>query len=480
MPLSFVIVRYFFYVLVALAGVWIAAFTALSIALNAGIAYTANYGAAHTNETASALQADGFSVDAIPSAYRYLLVDDEGNVLCTDLSDSALEQALDATDDLRSEGAHGPETFGLDGTTYTVAELGDGTSCVLTSTYLPEYTSRELRDSLPNPQNLMIAAGCALSVLAIALVARRASSVLVRKMGPLAVAAERIGREELDFTVGESNVRQIDDVLAAMDRMRGSLAESLDARWRAEMAQRDQMAALAHDLKTPLTVVRANTEYVAEETLTLAKGDADDLSDVAAAARDAADGCRQVDRYVQLLIEASRGEAGEKTGRRIDASEFAQRISRATASLARAAGVSCIVEQDDALEGRHLYAHAETLERAVANVASNAVDHARTQVRLTLRLEDAATGSCPGILMIAVSDDGPGFTPAALAHGCERFFRDDASRTGAASGEHYGIGLFTASEALRALGGDLQLSNRTSSGGAAAGARVEMRVPLCR
>ena len=54
-------------------------------------------------------------------------------------------------------------------------------------------------------------------------------------------------------------------------------------------------------------------------------------ADVAAAARDAADGCRQVDRYVQLLIEASRGEAGEKTGRRIDASEFAQRISRATA-----------------------------------------------------------------------------------------------------------------------------------------------------
>ena len=72
-------------------------------------------------------------------------------------------------------------------------------------------------------------------------------------MAPLAEAAGRVGAGELDFAVGNTNVREVNDVLAAMDAMRTSLAESLEARWAAERGQREQVASLAHDLKTPLT-----------------------------------------------------------------------------------------------------------------------------------------------------------------------------------------------------------------------------------
>lgn len=479
MPLSFVIARYFFYVLAALLGVWLATFTAFSMALNAGIAYPANYGAAYASDTVAAVQAtDMVNEDVIPSAYRYVHVDPNGTVLATDLSEESLLRTIDATAEQRAEGAQEPQVFGLDGTTYAIGELSDGSFCILTSSYLPEYTSRELRDRFPNPQNLMIAFGGAGSALAVVLIARRASSVLVRKMQPLTEAAERIGREELDFSVGESNVRQIDDVLAAMERMRGSLADSLDARWRAERAQHDQVAALAHDLKTPLTVIRANAEYVADEARELGADDTGALADIAAAAQDAADGCKQVDRYVQLLIEASRGEAPEGAKRQVAATVLAESITQDAAPLARAAGILLAVEQDRALADARAIVDAEAVERAVVNLASNAIDHARKRVRVMFNLETNGPDSTPDTFVIMVDDDGPGFSPAALEHGCERFFRDDASRTGAASGAHYGIGLFTAAETARDHGGSLELSNRVSADGSPAGARVVVRLPL--
>ena len=479
MPLSFVIARYFFYVLAALLGVWLATFTAFSMALNAGIAYPANYGAAYASDTVAAVQAaDMVNEDVIPSAYRYVHVDPNGTVIATDLSGENLLRTIDATAEQRAEGAQEPQVFGLDGTTYAIGELSDGSFCILTSTYLPEYTSRELRDRLPNPQNLMIAFGGAGSALAVVLIARRASSVLVRKMQPLTEAAERIGREELDFSVGESNVRQIDDVLAAMERMRGSLADSLDARWRAERAQRDQVAALAHDLKTPLTVIRANAEYVADEARELGADDTGALADIAAAAQDAADGCKQVDRYVQLLIEASRGGAPEGAKRQVTVAVLAESIMQAAAPLTRAAGILLDVEQDGALADARAIVDAEAVERVVTNLASNAIDHARKRVRVMFNLETNGPDSTPDTFVIMVDDDGPGFSPAALEHGCERLFRDDASRTGAASGAHYGIGLFTAAETARDHGGSLELSNRVSADGSPAGARAVVRLPL--
>lgn len=484
MPLSFVIARYFFYVLAALVGVWLVTFTAFSMVLNAGLAYPANYGAAHANETLANVQAAGVvREDEIPSAYRYAHVDDDETVLASDLSDEDLRRALKATAELRSEGASNPQTFGLDGTTYSVGELADGTFCILTSTYMPEYTSRELRDTMPNPQNLMVAAGCAGSALAVVLIARRASSVLVRKMQPLTDAANRIAHEQLDFAVGMSNIRQIDDVLAAMERMRASLEDSLEARWRAEQTQHDQVAALAHDLKTPLTVVRANVEFVAEEMQDLEKPGACSqlgncaFSDVAAAAHDAAQGCKQVDRYVQLLIEASRGKAAEGARQRIDAASLAEHLEREVVPLARTTGVELRVIRDDALGGASVFVEAQAVERAVANIVSNAADHARSRVRIAFSLAEHDKGSARA-LAIDVEDDGPGFSPAALEHGCERFFRDDASRTGAASGTHYGIGLFAAAETARNHNGTIELTNLTNPDGSIRGARVTLQFPL--
>ena len=107
------------------------------------------------------------------------------------------------------------------------------------------------------------------------------------------------------------------------------------------------------------------------------------------------------------------------------------------------------------------------LARAAANLVANAAEHARSRVAVSC---DVAGGH----LVIEVSDDGPGFSPAALERGCERLFTDDSSRSSRDGGRHYGLGLHAASEAAGAHGGSVSLAN-SPSGGAVATIAVPLR-----
>lgn len=327
--------------------------------------------------------------------------------------------------------------------------------------YLPQWVSRDLAGLLPNPQNLMLVGAAAGSALALALVARRASRVISRKMAPLAEAAGRVGAGELDFAVGSTNVREVNDVLAAMDAMRASLAESLEARWAAERGQREQVASLAHDLKTPLTVLRANADFVAEEL------EDEKDADLAAAARDIAGSVERLDGYVRLLIEASRGSGGAERAPMRPA-ELCEQVLAEAAQIARARGVTLDAATGPAVAGApEAPLDRTTLARAAANLVANAAEHARSRVAVSC---DVAGG----YLVIEVADDGPGFSPAALERGCERLFTDDSSRSSRDGGRHYGLGLHVASEAASAHGGSVSLANSPSGGAVAT-----IAVPLC-
>ena len=463
MPLSFVIARYFAYAFAAVATAWLASFMMLSVAINAGFVYEASWGPANAREVAEGLARDGVcGQQDVPTAYRYLILNKDGYVLMTDLEGTRLE---DATEMARTALAADPGTVEIEGggsgLTYAAFPLKGGGACALVSEYLPQWVSRDLAGLLPNPQNLMLVGAAAGSALALALVARRASRVISRKMAPLAEAAGRVGAGELDFAVGSTNVREVNDVLAAMDAMRASLAESLEARWAAERGQREQMASLAHDLKTPLTVLRANADFVAEEL------EDEKDADLAAAARDIAGSVERLDGYVRLLIEASRGSGGAERAPMRPA-ELCEQVLAEAAQIARARGVTLDAATGPAVAVAPEAALDRTaLARAAANLVANAAEHARSRVAVSC---DVAGGH----LVIEVADDGPGFSPAALERGCERLFTDDSSRSSRDGGRHYGLGLHVASEAVSAHGGSISLAN-----GPSGGAVATIAVPLC-
>ena len=346
-------------------------------------------------------------------------------------------------------------------TRYEPVQLADGSVCVLVYEYLPQFVSKELRDGLPNPQNLLIGLFAMLAVAVLVIIAMRAARVISRKMRPLEDAARRIEERDLDFEVGASRVREIDEVLAAMDEMRASLKDSLEAQWRGEQAQREQVASLAHDLKTPLTVVRGNVELLLEGEL---------ANEERACALDAAEGARRMGMYLDALIDVSQGRLAAFAPTACDVREWLQRLRAQAEALGAASGMQ-VAWREDALLPEALQMDEALVERAVMNVVANAVEHAPAGSTVEVDVRTEGSGAT-GWLAVSVADAGPGFSPEALRRGCERFYQGDPAR--AARG-HSGLGLHVAAEAAARHGGTVELARREGADG---GALVVLRLPL--
>ena len=456
MPLSLVVARYFVYVLVGALVFAGLPFLLLWSFLATGFVLPANYGVNNLERTVLALEAaDAFDAGELPASYAYAhLASDGTTVLETDLgSDGVAAARRSVAGEKDSSTGQSADPYP---SVYTAVQLKDGTWCVLATNLMPQWASRSMRASWPDPQTFFLAVALVNLTIVVAVVAWRASRVLTRKMAPLAAVADAVGAQDLDVAVGRSNVAQIDDVLVAMERMRASLKGSLEEQWAVEAQQRAQVAALAHDLKTPLTVMRGNAELLLEDAEALTPDAEASATAVLAAAR-------QADAYVAELIAASRGQAAAVRAP-VDVAAWVRGVAEEGARLAEACGRAWeadVALGDSAVRPRW---DADALSRAVANLVSNACDHATHAVRLSARATD-------GRLVLEVADDGAGFSPAALAHGRERFFTDDAARTSRDGRQHSGLGLALADEAARAHGGSLTLENAPGGG---AVARLEL------
>lgn len=475
-PLSLLVGRYFLYVLL---GALLAASVpagVLTWQLHSGIVLPANYGEVHLEEIAAALQAqDSFNPDAIPAAYRFAVFDSQGKLITGDMEGSQAEVAHRI-----SEGENQESLLGPDGATYFYSiAMSGGNKCVLGYELLPQWADKSLRDSLLNPQHLMLWTIIICLTLTVVLTALRAGHVLKRKMGSLLLAADAVGKQDFDSPLSSSNVIEINEVLQAMEEMRRSLQRSLQARQELEKQSREQVAALAHDLKTPLTVARGNAELLMEDALEgkLGQTQAESVKAIHAAAL-------SMDDFVISIVEATRGTSQELDFQQVDLAVFAENLVAAARRLALAREINLQVRgKPEAQRAWEFYLEnggaqppwdQTALERATLNLVNNACDHT-SKGAVTMEFSfDAGEKS----FSISVSDDGPGFSPEALQHGTERFYRESVSAYSNSSGSHFGLGLSIAADIAAAHGGALKLSNMASESGQIFGARAVIDLPL--
>lgn len=450
MPLALVIARYFAYALASTALLAVALFSTFLLLVSVGVVYPANYAEQNAGEALAALEAGEIQPEDLPSCYRWAVLDDAGDVVSSDMGEKDRGLAREAA----LEGLAVVHYGGLRGAVMQEeAALPDGGACVLQYDYLPDFVSRAVRDALPDPQSLMSVAFLVLFVLAMALIATRAARVISAKMRPLMEAAAHIEREDLDFAVGSANVREVSEVLAAMERMRGALEESLHARWAADEARRRQVAALAHDLKTPLAIARWNADLLREGPLDEGQR---------ASAAELSDSIERMEGYVRLLVETSRTAETGASRQDVDVAELAAEVERLARPLCEAKGLALDFSCD--AEGT-MSCDREQLARAAANLVANAADHAPAGSRVVVRFSERG-----GAVRLEVADEGPGFSAAALERGKERFYTGSADRN-AGSG-HFGLGLSIVDDIAAAHGGSFELSNRDSGG-----ARCVVEVP---
>lgn len=265
-----------------------------------------------------------------------------------------------------------------------------------------------------------------------------------RPLEALTAASERIAEGDLTVRVDEEG----SDELVRLARSFNTMAREVGE---ANARQRDFIANVGHDLRTPLTSIVGFTDALRDGT---ARSDTDRRTALASIAG-AADRMRGL---VEQLLELAQLEQ-HATGLhlvRCDVRALLERAADAVAGQSAAREVSIEVE---AAEGSAVRADAQWLGRALANVVDNAVRHSETggAVKLTARpsATDGESSSERAMVAIEVADTGSGIAPQDIPRVFERFFRGDTARTSGASG----LGLSIAREIVEAHGGTIGIES---------------------
>lgn len=318
----------------------------------------------------------------------------------------------------------------------------DGSYVIFGWHFRKEFADPVWRASLPPFEYLWWATLGIACVLCWLLNALWLRSRLVKKLKLFRDVSQKIGAQELDFTVPQAGIKEFDQALGAMEGMRQALLSSLTSQWAAQQQRDSEMSALAHDLKTPITLIGGNAELLLEEELQ------EDHRKMVETILESNDRAKQ---YVGSLLEASRGE--DEAFEPVSLEAFFEELCRNAKPLPEAKKID--LHTVNHLRGS-VRVQKHHLLRAMGNVLQNAIEYTKEGGVVTVE------GSMvEGGWQVTVADEGPGFSKAAILHGTERLWRGDSSRE--ANG-HNGLGLWFAAQVTECHGGKLLLCNSDSGG----------------
>ncbi len=274
--------------------------------------------------------------------------------------------------------------------------------------------------ALPADFYVHLLASLGIVVLVVMLVVRQAT----RPLQQLAQAADNLG-QDLDAPplpeVGSAETRT---AAQAFNRMREKIRRLIDERSRA-------LAAVSHDLRTPLTRLRLRSELIDDERLR--EQMSADLDAMA--------------QMIDATLDYLRGLRDSEPVRPIDIDALLESLAEDSAALGRPIGI----------EGKAWSSYPgrlSALRRGIQNLIDNAFKYGTAP---RLRIEDS-----PDTLRVIIEDEGPGIPPEALDRVTEPYYRPDAARASSTGG--VGLGLSIVKDVALLHGGELRIANRPQGG----------------
>ncbi len=294
------------------------------------------------------------------------------------------------------------------------ARLKDGTFVT--------FDSRPPVDTVTWPVRLLLS----LAVLLVAVIALSLIAVrwLTRPLKTLAEAAEKLGADINRPPLDERGPLEVSRAARAFNIMQQRLATFINDRTRV-------LAAMSHDLKTPITRLRLRAELLDDEQLRTKF-----IKDL-----------EEMEAMVSATLDFMRGLENRETAKPLDVMALLESLQE------DAREVDGKVE----IEGKTLkpyLGHPQALKRCLSNLIGNAVHYGKAAA---IKVVDSADQ-----LRICIRDQGPGIPENELARVFEPFYRLEASRSRDTGGT--GLGLSIARNIARAHGGDIVLRNLPQGG----------------
>jgi len=255
----------------------------------------------------------------------------------------------------------------------------------------------------------------------------------MRPITRLAAAAERLGIEGNVSMLKETGAPEMRAAARAFNEMQLRLRRLIDDRTQ-------MLAAISHDLKTPITRLRLRAEFIEEPALQEKM-----LADLA-----------EMEAIVASTLAFARSDARSEGSEAVDLADMLQSLAEARADSGALVGY----------EGpAHLTVKARpvALRRALSNLIDNAIKYGAS-AHIALRLEDRQA-------VVEIDDEGPGIAAEQMELVFRPYYRLEGSRSRETGG--VGLGLSIARAVIRAEGGEIALSNRPEGG-----LRARVTLPL--
>jgi signal transduction histidine kinase len=322
--------------------------------------------------------------------------------------------------------------------------------------FSPKYIMDVIYHNLVGVQRLEIVARLVRTLLLISFVGILVGTIsswgLAAPLRNLANAARAIGSQDLSQRIevrGSSEVREVTEAFNAM-------AEALES---AERMRKNMLADIAHELRTPLSVIQGNLRAILDDIYELDKVEVARLYDQT----------RQLSRLVEDLHDLALLEANQfsLTFKNQDIVVLVKEVAAIYQPLVEDQGIRLVLELSEGIS--NVEVDPARITQCLNNILNNALQHTSEGGEIRVIVEEKGDK-----VLISVEDNGAGIEPEHLSHVFDRFYRADPDRSRKTGGS--GLGLAITNALIQAHGGEITVS----SPGKNQGTRFQINLPTTK
>ncbi len=237
-------------------------------------------------------------------------------------------------------------------------------------------------------------------------------------LAELRAASEKISNNDLEFSIKYDSKDELGQLCTSFEIMRTTLANNFSKMWR-QVEERGRLnAAFAHDLRTPLTVLKGYNEMLQTS---------EHIQTKEIAATMGKHICR-METYVSSMSNLHRMEDTQPDYKPVSLQSFLSSLYESAKIVCTQNGKMLLLQNE--VSEFQLSLDSSFIIQVCNNLISNAVRYARNTVTLSFSLQD-------NLFLLSVSDDGKGFDKNSLHNVTAPYFTEETNHS-----EHFGLGLY--------------------------------------
>lgn len=281
---------------------------------------------------------------------------------------------------------------------------------------------------------------------------------LLKPLEILMRGTDEVRRNNLDFDLTYDSGDEMGKLCSSFDEMRQELISNKETMWKMIENQKQLNAAFAHDLRTPLTVLKGYSDFLARY-----------IPEGKVSEEKMLDTLKLMSTHLSRLEQYSRTMKGIRSLDEIPVKkelctiqEIGNEIGEIIFSLNQIGDIKIHLRiQEEEIENEKIYVDNNIFLEVLENLISNAIRFSQKKIEVMLSLE--RTGRMLGL---AVHDDGPGFSESARTNALRPYYRqaDGNERDGKEENPHFGIGLHICRQLCEKHGGNISIADSIEKG----------------